>query len=273
VLWGWGVPPLNAQSLPREVTWNAELQQLCFNPLAEQAELRGAALPVPPATPAAPLALASGEPLVLGPAGGGPWLGSKGNQSEISATFSLPRPGDAGGAGSGAAAAAVLFGVVVMAGADARTSGTFFFVDYDPAAAPATPDGVREYTVGAATNRTALFAAGGNPHFSCHAEGVRCYNDTLRLAAHETTVTLRAFVDNNLAECYWQQNRVASMVGCLPQHTPEAAAALVSVGAEGAPAQGVQAVEAWAVQGAWTSKEELLATPRPDAKLKLAHPH
>ena len=34
------VPPSSTQSLPREVTWHPELQQLVFSPLAEQAALR-----------------------------------------------------------------------------------------------------------------------------------------------------------------------------------------------------------------------------------------
>ena len=71
ILWGWGVPPLDAQSLPREVTWNPELQQLCYNPLTEQEALRSTALEVPPGG----TELRSGVPLPLGP-----WPGSVGNQ-------------------------------------------------------------------------------------------------------------------------------------------------------------------------------------------------
>ena len=39
--WGWArVPPSSTQTLPREVTWHPELQQLVFSPVEEQAALR-----------------------------------------------------------------------------------------------------------------------------------------------------------------------------------------------------------------------------------------
>ena len=40
--WGWArVPPSSTQTLPREVTWHPELQQLVYSPLEEQNALRG----------------------------------------------------------------------------------------------------------------------------------------------------------------------------------------------------------------------------------------
>ena len=81
ILWGWAVPPLDAQSLPREVTWNPELQQLCYAPLAEQAALRSSSL----AAPAGGVLLQPGVPHTLGP-----WPESLGNQSEIVVRFTLP---------------------------------------------------------------------------------------------------------------------------------------------------------------------------------------
>jgi hypothetical protein len=62
--WGWArVPPASTQTLPREVTWHPQLQQLVFSPLEEQAALR--------TTPAltsisGPLTLAAGQPKSLG---------------------------------------------------------------------------------------------------------------------------------------------------------------------------------------------------------------
>ena len=39
--WGWAtVPPASTQTLPREVTWHPELQQLVFSPVEEQSSLR-----------------------------------------------------------------------------------------------------------------------------------------------------------------------------------------------------------------------------------------
>jgi hypothetical protein len=247
-MWGWAVPPLDAQALPVEMTWNPELQQLCFDPLVEQAELRSNAL----ATPSVPTAFQD-TPITLGP-----WADSVGNQSEIITTFTLPT-------------VSTVFGVVAMAGADATTSGAFFFVDFTPATD--TTSWPRTVRVGAIVNRTAVAAAGSNPHFSCNAEGVKCHNDTLQLTATDTNITLRVFVDNNLAECFWQTNRVASIVYAPP--TVEAAVALISVRVEAADAgdydqvyaaapQQVTEVKAWQVGGIWISNEEMLSTPRAD---------
>jgi len=41
ILWGWATIPSGLQTLPREITWNPELQQLVFSPLEEQDQLRG----------------------------------------------------------------------------------------------------------------------------------------------------------------------------------------------------------------------------------------
>ena len=235
ILWGWGVPPLDAESLPREVTWNPELEQLCYAPLAEQAELRGPALTIP----AIPLTLKAQKPVVIGP-----WEGSVGNQSEVVATFAISP-----------SAPETIFGVVVMGGADTATSGTMFFVHYTP---PVTGAGwPRSVTVGAATNRTAT--ASGAESFTCNQPGVICANDTLQLTARDENITLRAFIDNNVAECYWgpqgEENRVAIMV-----HAPPTAEASVSlVGDESVT---VTALSAWQVQSIWVSNEEVLATPR-----------
>lgn len=68
ILWGWGVPPLNAESLPRHVTWNPELRQLCYSPLEEQSSLRAKSLAVPSRAE-----LKADVPLVISSG----WLGSE----------------------------------------------------------------------------------------------------------------------------------------------------------------------------------------------------
>ena len=139
-------------------------------------------------------------------------------------------------------------------------------------------------TVGAMTNRTAT-AGGGE--LSCASAGVICANDTLQLTSKDTSVSLRAFVDLNLAECYWQENRVAMMVPAPP--TSEASAALLSSAGAGVTVSGVRSlailssppslspcsprsysrvcfctqVQAWRVTSPWITQEELLATPHP----------
>ena len=109
-------------------------------------------------------------------------------------------------------------GMVVMAGLDPSSSGTFFFIDYKtPPKARADAAGPAEsgaegawpqtVTVGAMYN----LSGSAGPGFSCNGAGVICANDTLQLTPSDTTLTMRAFVDNNLAECYWQTNRVSIM--------------------------------------------------------------
>ena len=115
--WGWAqVPPSSTQTLPREVTWHPELQQLVYAPLAEQDALRGTALADVSRT-----ALAPSQVLALGPF---PGAASAGNQSEVEVVFERP-------------AAAARLGVVVMGGADPAGSGTLFYIDYVPPAATA----------------------------------------------------------------------------------------------------------------------------------------
>eukprot|EP01052_Picozoa_sp_SAG31_P022841 SAG31_NODE_1840_length_7122_cov_2.822156_4_plen_1100_part_00 len=84
----WGtarIPPYHAQTLPREVTWHPELQQLMFGPLEELKALRGRLL-----ANITSMVLQPGQQHSLGF-----WPGSVGNQSEVIARFSLPACGNA----------------------------------------------------------------------------------------------------------------------------------------------------------------------------------
>ncbi|KAJ1449760.1 glycosyl hydrolase [Pelagophyceae sp. CCMP2097] len=77
--WGWAtVPPASAQSLPREVTFNAEARALEQAPIAEVATLRAAAVV------GATVALRAGEAHVAGVTAAVLW------QSEVLVTFRLP---------------------------------------------------------------------------------------------------------------------------------------------------------------------------------------
>ena len=114
LLWTWaGVRPNATMALIREMTWNSELQQLQFSPIAEQAQLRGPVL----AKRTAVAVAAHGEA----------WLASGANQSETSVVWQLPaEPGR--------------FGVVTM-GAGAGTSATtggYFWIEYLPQSHSAT---------------------------------------------------------------------------------------------------------------------------------------
>lgn len=102
--WGWAqtAGPTNVQTMPREVTWHPELQQLVFSPVEEQAVLRSHLI----GSFSGPLK--AGEETPIGVPQG------LGKQSEIEVSFSRPTE-DA------------TIGVKVMAGANA---GTLFTVTY-----------------------------------------------------------------------------------------------------------------------------------------------
>ena len=108
--WGWAtVPPASTQTLPRQVTWHPELQQLIFSPIEEQAELRGDVIG---SLKDESLSADAPTPLNL-PA-------SAGNQSEIQISFKRPET-------------AVRITVSVMVDAiKAAAGGGQFFVDYVP---------------------------------------------------------------------------------------------------------------------------------------------
>ena len=181
-----------------------------------------------------------------------------------------------------------------MGATDPAVSGTFFFVDYSqPRVGAGWP---RSVTVGAISNRTSAQNASRPGHFSCNSPGVQCANDTLQLTERDSSITMRAFVvsskeleftgspthesnltspetrfrfdvcgrclrqDNNLAECYWQENRVAIMVSAPP--TAHASVALYSNVSLSLVAE--DAVKAWSVGDIWISEDQLLATPRSD---------
>jgi beta-fructofuranosidase len=136
LLWGWGVPPLNAQTLVREMTWNAELRQLEYKPMEEQTQLRGAELPVSADGNDSIIIPPKLVPQILGDRS---WPSGAGNQSEIEVTFMLPSALDADAGANASVPASALFGVVVMAGQDPTTSGTFLFVDFSaPSALPSS---------------------------------------------------------------------------------------------------------------------------------------
>lgn len=77
--WGWAkVPTKSSQTLPREVTWHPQLNQLVFSPVEEQAELRGTVAGSHAGTDMMPNSTAALTP------------GST-NQTEILVTFAVPK--------------------------------------------------------------------------------------------------------------------------------------------------------------------------------------
>jgi len=111
--WGWAkVPPASTQTLPREITWNPELQILVQSPLEEQEQLR-----------AGVIAHLKEQPL---PAGSEVSLGlpeQVGNQSELMVSFKRPT-------------VTTRLAATVMEDPDGK--GYKFYVDYVPDAGALT---------------------------------------------------------------------------------------------------------------------------------------
>eukprot|EP00948_MAST-09A_sp_MAST-9A-sp1_P001800 g1800.t1 len=214
--WGWAtVPPKSAQTLPREITWNAELHQLVYSPLEEQAALRGDTLGDLKA-----VALTAGQPKCIN-CGSSDTL-AKGNQSEIFASFQLPKTN-------------ATFGFVVNADSDATTTGTYFFVQYDPSSLTAT--------VGAV-------AGGTKGDFS------KATKDTLKLSPNDKSLDLRVYIDRTFSEAFWMNGRVAMTIDT-------AGVAMSSHQLVSSVANLVFEATVWEVKSIWVSTEEVLNTPVP----------
>ena len=219
--WGWaqiaygpwndGSPwDSSAHTLPREVTWNPELQQLVFSPLVEQSQLRGSIVGQLKAQ-----ALPANKSLSLGlPRGAG-------NQTELVVSFERPT-------------VAVKLTVEVMVGG--AGTGVAFTIDYTPPAADATGASVVPV--------------------SC--PSIRA-TDSLRLSPKDRTIDVRVFVDNVMAEVYFQNGRVAMTVPSFC-HSDTCG---MAVGASAGGAS-LASATAWAVKSIWVSPEEVLQTPRAD---------
>ena len=105
ITFGWaGVQPAATQSLPREVTWHPELQQLLFSPVEELEQLRGSVIGKLSSTKLTPNKATSLQ------------LPSKaGNQSEVHVSFKRPT-------------SSARLSVHVMVDAESGVKGTEFFV-------------------------------------------------------------------------------------------------------------------------------------------------
>merc|ERR1712186_95263 len=102
--WAQTAGPTQVQSMPREITWHPELQQLVYSPLEEQDTLRVKEIGRFNGQLDSSKAESLGHPKYVG------------NQSEVMVSFSRPK-------------ADATIGVKVMASQDG-TAGTLFIVEY-----------------------------------------------------------------------------------------------------------------------------------------------
>ncbi len=82
--------------------------------------------------------------------------------------------------------------------------------------------------------------------------------DTLQLSASDRNLSIHVFVDNTMAEGFWQGGRVAMSRQCDPPVSLNA-----SVYAYASVPASLEEAEVWQMNDAWITKEEMLRTPRP----------
>lgn len=296
VNWGWAtVPPASAQTLPREITFNAAARTLEQAPLAELEGLRGAAVYSKNG-----VALKANTPASLGLASG------VAKQSEIVATFALP-------------SSEATFGVVVgkpttggtpveklmkgtdMGGgdynvthyppntdatvceaacaADVKCNSWTYVIRGNPAGSGdcclkgnvpcPTPNpictsgakvaaklpGCGSNSAGAAC--TVQYKPSPDPSAAYHEVPVQCGGkwDTLRIVAGERTVEVRVYADYTFIEAYFQKGRVAMTVSAGLNDDSELALTAT------APVVAAS-VHAYPIKSIWVTPEAVRKAPR-----------
>jgi hypothetical protein len=289
--WGWSqVSPGSTQSLPREVTWHPELQQLMHSPVEEQDQLRTGvigSLPKQTISSTVSLNLADGV----------------GKQSEISVQFAKP-------------SVATRLSVNVMEGASkpldppyARemvgydlTGGDYSvtnvnYTDFKTCEAACDADakcqawtyvvrpplhascclkggipsygknsictsGVKSLTPSASGTSFYVDYVPSTDHISKVTVGGGGHKDTLNMLSTDTTIDMTIYVDQTFAEAYWMGGRVA-----MTAKTGSPVEGGVSVSSD-SPVT-LNGATAWGVGSIRVTPEEVKATPRLDTEQAL----
>jgi len=285
--WGWAqVSPGSTQSLPREVTWHPELQQLVHSPVEEQDQLRtGVIGSLSKRTVSSSVSLNLPDFV--------------GNQSEILVSFARPT-------------AAARLSVNVMEGKSTPLNPPYAremvgydlagqdysvvnvnYTDYTTCEAQCDADaqckawtyvvrgplyascclkggipsyskkqtctsGVKSLSPSASGTEFYVDYVPSSDHVSTVTVGGGAYQDTLKLLSTDTTVDVRIYVDNTFAEAYWMGGRVAMTV-----KTPPTVEAGVSITSNAAVT--LNSAKVWSVGSIWITPEGVKATPRMDA--------
>ena len=227
IMWGHiNAPPSSALTLPREVTWHAELQQLNLAPIAELTKLRVAPLPgvnVPTALPILVHRPTTDAPLRIGP-----WPAGAARQCEVEAVFALP-------------SAPVNLSLALRTSSRPDATGTRFVLQYTPPAAK----GIRYAAVVAVEP-----VAPTGRSFSAQAAKSRQWQ-SMAISPRDSSLTLRLFVDHTLSEAYWQGGRAVMSV---PVATTSEA--VIELGATAAAT--LRTLHAWRIGAIWVGTDEVL---------------
>ena len=236
-MYGWARVP-GIQSLPRELTYDPLLQQICYNPPRELMSLRQHPpllnLTVPTTV----------QPGMANSLSLGNWsTGSLGNSSEVWARFKIPKQNTLGTTTN------VTFGVGIMtADLAPHLPSRLAFVEFQPPSTTiAATTTVYNVTVGV---RSPLVLDGASPSAGGSGGGIV---DSLQLTSEDDEIDLRVFFDGHFSEIFFMNGRVAMTVGI--QATKSSG---FTIFVEGTEAVEVSGAEAWHMGSIWVPKTELL---------------
>jgi sucrose-6-phosphate hydrolase SacC (GH32 family) len=288
--WGWAqVAPGSTQSMPREVTWNPELQQLVHSPIEEQANLREDAIgSLKSQTLPAGKVVSLGLPQKLG------------NQSEIRVSFARPSVSTTlsvkvmGNGGSLKPPYAREMPGYDLAGGDYSVTNVDYkdfkiceaacdaddkcvswtYVVRGPKYASCclkgnVPKSSQKSTCTSGVKSMDSELTGGTdfsidyrPNEDGKISSVKVhggsFSDTLKLSPNDKTIDMDLYVDNTFTEAYFMNGRVAMTV---PTGATNDAAVGVSSSADGVT---MNSATAWHVSPIWVTPEDVKKTPRLD---------
>ena len=245
--WGWAqVPPQSAQTLPREITFNAATRTLEQAPIAEVEGLRAST-----AYSTGPVAIAPGLALPVG--------SDVVRCGEVVVEFALPRAGSSTGT--------VFFGLSV------GDPAAFGDVKRPAAAEDVAPADAVAEVVELEYSRPSPSRVATTPALSClfhwnpptnqsapyYEVPVSCgrLQDSLRVLTAQSTVRLRVFFDATFLEAYFENGRVAmTLDAALSSGAPKLA--LTST----IPSMQVQSAAVYSMRSIWTTAEAVRRAPR-----------
>ena len=251
--WGWAqVPPQGAQTLPREITFNAAARQLEQAPIAELAGLR---LPAAFGPSSSPIAVPSGRPFVL------PVRSADLVHSELVLKFERPMAGSFGEDG-------VVLGIVAgplatSVGRGATVGALREVIGDAPTVEPtaeATPDLAPDSTM----QCTVHYTSPANVSAPFHEVPVSCggTHDKVRLLQSESTISLRVFFDATMLEAYFQNGRVAITEAIsLSRGTPGSQVAVTARARLGFKAT-LMSAALYPMKSIWTTPDVVRQAPR-----------
>lgn len=283
--WGWSqVAPGSTQSLPREVTWHPELQQLVHSPVEEQDKLRTGvigklkgreisstvSLQLPDHVgDQAEILVSFAKPNVAARLS----VNMEGQSAPLEPPYAREMEGyDLGGGDYNVTNVDYTDFKICEAACDADSQcQAWTYVVRGPKYASCClkggvpkwkksstcTSGVKSLTPSASGTEFFVDYKPSTDHISSVTVGGGGHQDTLKLLSTDKTIDMRIYVDKTFAEAYWMNGRVA-----MTAKTGTTSEAGMSVTSDAAVT--LNSATAWSVGSIWVTPEEVKATPRLD---------